>query len=97
MRRMLSYISIATTRPVILIDDVQQDMPVVNLNELERIVREETVLGNGHKTQIFVAVFDRDPMSEQTPNASDISVVMSRRPQRRRRSRDPEESCCGIQ
>lgn len=36
-------------------------MPEVSLDELEKLVREETVLGSGRGRQLFVIVYDCDP------------------------------------
>lgn len=41
-------------------------MPEVSLDELETLVREETVLGSGRGRQLFVIVYDCDPTISST-------------------------------
>lgn len=41
-------------------------MPEVSLDELEKLVREETVLGSGRGRQLFVIVYDCDPTISST-------------------------------
>lgn len=41
-------------------------MPEVSLDELEKLVREETVLGSGRGKQLFVIVYDCDPTISST-------------------------------
>lgn len=57
----LDSLSTSPTRVVLLNDEARVDMPEVSLDELEKLVREETVLGSGRGRQLFVIVYDCDP------------------------------------
>lgn len=57
----LDSLSTSPTRVVLLNDEARVDMPEVSLDELEKLVREETVLGSGRGRQLFVIVYDWDP------------------------------------
>lgn len=57
----LDSLSTSPTRVVLLNDEARVDMPEVSLDELETLVREETVLGSGRARQLFVIVYDCDP------------------------------------
>lgn len=57
----LDSLSTSPTRVVLLNDEARVDMPEVSLDELETLVREETVLGSGRGRQLFVIVYDWDP------------------------------------
>lgn len=57
----LDSLSTSPTRVVLLNDEARVDMPEVDLDELETLVREETVLGSGRGRQLFVIVYDCDP------------------------------------
>lgn len=57
----LDSLSTSPTRVVLLNDEARVDMPEVDLDELEKLVREETVLGSGRARQLFVIVYDCDP------------------------------------
>lgn len=56
----LDSLSTSPTRVVLLNDEARVDMPEVSLDELEKLVREETVLGSGRARQLFVIVYDCD-------------------------------------
>lgn len=75
-------------------------MPAVTLEDLERILKEESVLGSGRKAQIFVVVYDHDPTrSVETDDAvldsgrtSELEVIQ----QQRKRIRGNRETSCGC-
>lgn len=62
----LDSLSTSPTRVVLLNDEARVDMPEVSLDELEKLVREETVLGSGRGRQLFVIVYDCDPTISST-------------------------------
>lgn len=62
----LDSLSTSPTRVVLLNDEARVDMPEVSLDELEKLVREETVLGSGRARQLFVIVYDCDPTISST-------------------------------
>lgn len=62
----LDSLSTSPTRVVLLNDEARVDMPEVDLDELETLVREETVLGSGRGRQLFVIVYDWDPTISST-------------------------------
>lgn len=62
----LDSLSTSPTRVVLLNDEARVDMPEVDLDELEKLVREETVLGSGRGRQLFVIVYDCDPTTAAT-------------------------------
>lgn len=62
----LDSLSTSPTRVVLLNDEARVDMPEVDLDELEKLVREETVLGSGRGRQLFVIVYDCDPTISST-------------------------------
>lgn len=62
----LDSLSTSPTRVVLLNDEARVDMPEVSLDELEKLVREETVLGSGRGRQLFVIVYDWDPTISST-------------------------------
>lgn len=62
----LDSLSTSPTRVVLLNDEARVDMPEVDLDELEKLVREETVLGSGRARQLFVIVYDCDPTISST-------------------------------
>lgn len=62
----LDSLSTSPTRVVLLNDEARVDMPEVDLDELEKLVREETVLGSGRGRQLFVIVYDWDPTISST-------------------------------
>lgn len=62
----LDSLSTSPTRVVLLNDEARVDMPEVSLDELETLVREETVLGSGRGRQLFVIVYDWDPTISST-------------------------------
>lgn len=62
----LDSLSTSPTRVVLLNDEARVDMPEVSLDELETLVREETVLGSGRARQLFVIVYDCDPTISST-------------------------------
>lgn len=62
----LDSLSTSPTRVVLLNDEARVDMPEVSLDELETLVREETVLGSGRGRQLFVIVYDCDPTISST-------------------------------
>lgn len=62
----LDSLSTSPTRVVLLNDEARVDMPEVDLDELEKLVREETVLGSGRARQLFVIVYDWDPTISST-------------------------------
>lgn len=62
----LDSLSTSPTRVVLLNDEARVDMPEVSLDELEKLVREETVLGSGRGRQLFVIVYDCDPTVSST-------------------------------
>lgn len=62
----LDSLSTSPTRVVLLNDEARVDMPEVSLDELETLVREETVLGSGRGKQLFVIVYDWDPTISST-------------------------------
>lgn len=62
----LDSLSTSPTRVVLLNDEARVDMPEVDLDELEKLVKEETVLGSGRGRQLFVIVYDWDPTVSST-------------------------------
>lgn len=62
----LDSLSTSPTRVVLLNDEARVDMPEVDLDELEKLVKEETVLGSGRGRQLFVIVYDCDPTISST-------------------------------
>lgn len=62
----LDSLSTSPTRVVLLNDEARVDMPEVSLDGLEKLVREETVLGSGRGRQLFVIVYDCDPTVSST-------------------------------
>lgn len=62
----LDSLSTSPTRVVLLNDEARVDMPEVSLDELEKLVKEETVLGSGRGRQLFVIVYDWDPTISST-------------------------------
>ena len=87
----LDTLSTSPTRVVLLNDENKVDMPEVSLDELERIVKEETVLGAGGKRQVFVIVYDSDPTA--VLNEESMGATM---PHQGRRRKVPVKECCVV-
>lgn len=73
----LDSLSTSPTRVVLLNDEARVDMPEVSLDELETLVREETVLGSGRGRQLFVIVYDCDPTISSTGGGHEGERVAS--------------------
>ena len=86
----LDTLSTSPTRVVLLNDENKVDMPEVSLGELERILKEETVLGAGTKRQVFVIVYDSDPTAEESEGAT-IAI-----PHQGRRQKVVVKECCVV-
>lgn len=104
----LDSLSTSPTRVVLLNDEARVDMPEVSLDELEKLVREETVLGSGRGRQLFVIVYDCDPTisstgggggghgGERVASSSECCEGRGKIPYQGRRREVRLKDCCAV-
>lgn len=90
----LNALSTSPTRVILLNDENKIDMPEVDLDELERIVKKETVLGSGRGTQVFVIVYDRDPTAARSEDGRPKTA--NKMPHQGCRRKVPVKECCAV-